>query len=138
MGGWRIVPGSGEFVLVEHIEGDENHDWYNKGLQNETGTGISWRARTEHKAGGHSGKIKWAIKCKVARNVVETTMQPDDVPMTWAMSKVFPYPAGKWKAIWTSFDGRPREYNSTNLEHAMFQINATGDSLTVKTFDSAQ
>src|SRR5206468_1497545 len=31
--GWRVVPNSGHFILDRHIEGDEGHDWYNKGLQ---------------------------------------------------------------------------------------------------------
>jgi len=136
--GWRVVPHSGYFIMVEHREGDEGHDWYNKGLQTENDTTVVWRARTEHKAGpfgtGHSGKIKWQIGCKVARTVTTNGTADETVPLQWGMSKILDYPAGSWKAVWKRYDKASPEFNSTNLENALFQISATGDSFTIKTF----
>lgn len=132
--GWRIVPNSARFDLVEHIEGVEGHDWYNMGYQGGSDVEVIWRARTERKHIGSSGKIRWRIACRIARDVPTSADVPEEVPLTWGMSRVFSYPAGKWKATWTRFDGAVQEYQQTDLDSFFFKIEATGDSFRVITY----
>lgn len=132
--GWRIVPGSGRFELVQHIEGSEGHDWYNKGFQGGNDREIVWRARTEHKTFGSSGKIRWRIACTIARKVPTSTAVAEDIPVTWSMSRIFSLPAGSWKLTWTRFDGAVSEINRTDLSSKLLTVEATGDSFKVNTY----
>jgi hypothetical protein len=132
--GWRIVPNSAAFELVEHIEGVEGHDWYNMGYQGGSDTEVIWRARTERKHIGSSGKIRWRIVCHIARNVTTTPTVKEDVALTWALTRSFDYPAGQWKATWTRFDGASRDITKTDIDSSYLQIVATGDSFRLTTF----
>jgi hypothetical protein len=132
--GWRIVPGSGRFELVQHIEGTEGHDWYNKGFQNGNDREIVWRARTEHKTLGSSGKIVWRIVCSIARKVKTSTVVDEAIPLTWSMSRIFSLPAGTWKLTWTRFDGAVSEINKTDLSSKLLTVEGTGDSFRVITY----
>ena len=132
--GWRIVQSSGYFILDKHNEGDEGHDWYNKGLQGQNDRSVIWRVRTEHKGMGSSGKIIWGIGAQVSRVVTETVQIPETVPLTWGMQKILNYPPGKWKAVWKRFDGRELEYNKTDLSNSFLQFSADDNSVTLITF----
>jgi hypothetical protein len=132
--GWRIVPNSARFDLVEHIEGVEGHDWYNMGYQGGSDAEVIWRARTERKHAGSSGKIRWRIVCHIARDVTTMPTVNEDVTLTWALARSFDYPAGKWKATWRRFDGASRDITKTDIDSSYLQIIATGDSFRLTTF----
>jgi hypothetical protein len=132
--GWRIKPNTAHFDLVRHIEGVEGHDWYNMGYQNGSDVEVIWRARTERKHIGSSGKIQWRIVCTIQRNVPVTVNVPEEIPPVWSMSRTFDYPAGKWKLIWTRFDGAVHEFNSTDVNSNFVKVNASGDSLRLSTY----
>jgi hypothetical protein len=132
--GWRVVSGSASFELVQHIEGTKDHDWYDKGFQNGNDQQVIWRVRTEHKSFGSSGKIKWRIKCRITRNVTTSPTVAEEIPMSWAMSRLFEYPAGQWRLVWTRFDGTTREFNQTDVQSSFLKVHATGSSVQILTF----
>jgi hypothetical protein len=132
--GWRVVSGSASFELVQHIEGAKDHDWYDKGFQNGNDQQVIWRVRTEHKSFGSSGKIKWRIKCRITRNVTTSPTVAEEIPMSWAMSRLFEYPAGQWRLVWTRFDGTTREFNQTDVQSSFLKVHATGSSVQILTF----
>jgi hypothetical protein len=135
--GWRIIPNTWRFELVQHIEGVEGHDWYNMGYQTSSDVEVVWRARTERKHAGSSGKIVWRIACNVGRTVQVPSNVQTNVPLTWDMSQNFRYPPG-WKLTWTRFDNAKHDFTKTDLDNSLLRVSATGTDFTVITFGQAQ
>lgn len=132
--GWTIQPGTARFDLVERMEGVEGHDWYNMGYQRGSDIEVVWRARTERKHAGSSGKIKWRIACKIIRTVTTEIEVSDEVQISWGTSRIFNYQAGKWKIIWTRFDGYIQEFDRSYFESSFLKIDATGDSVRISAY----
>jgi hypothetical protein len=132
--GWRIVPNTWRFELVRHIEGVEGHDWYNMGYQGSSDIEVIWRARTERKHIGSSGKIMWRIGCTIARTVQVAANVDTNVPLSWAMSENFKYNIDQWKLTWTRFDGAKRDITKTDLASDFLRVTANGTDFTIATF----
>jgi len=132
--GWSVDHNGLAFDLVDE-QGDKEHDWWDKGLQELGDTKVVWRARTEHHGMGTSGKIHWRVKGSLMRTVSKPTPSaPEDTHLGWDTNKIFNYSSGEWKVIFDRFDGSTTEYNSTDLTSPFLKLKASGSNFEILTY----
>jgi hypothetical protein len=132
--GWHLVPNSAHFVLNRHIEGTQNSDWFDEGPQDQSDISACWKVKTLHKSWGSSGKVQWSISAQVTKTDTSTTDKDEVVPLKWASSEIYSYPAGTWKIKYANFSGGTTEITATDLTSSLVKVVAPGSSVSIQTY----
>jgi hypothetical protein len=138
--GWRIRRGSGAFVLNRQLEGTQNADWKDLGLQNESDRSVCWRALTVHggsgatESGNASSKIMWRISARIWREVSDPDLASESVDLAWGSKHYFKYAAGTWKLRYSRIGGSTKELESSDLSNPLIKVSSDASSVTISVY----
>ncbi len=128
--GWKILRGSHR-VEIHHNKGATSLQ-----LEIETETEIAYRAMTFYrKSKKDCGELRFTLFFTEYRTQDLAPIQTS-VELKWNESKLFGYPPGTWKVIFTPFDSTfEREFLSPSNHDPFININSEGEGLRISTKD---
>jgi len=128
--GWYVDAKSVE-ISIKHREGD----WRNNGNTSSLAAAC-WNITTVHHNVGPSGKVHFTIKFMQMKAVTKFEPLPTQTAQIgWGSTKTFDVPpSGSWKAVYTQFDGKRIDINSSVFDNPYLTIQTSGNRVLFKTF----
>ncbi|MBP7074160.1 MAG: hypothetical protein KBA81_02105 [Rhabdochlamydiaceae bacterium] len=131
--GWKVLHGSHQ-VQIHHNKGATTLQ-----LEIENDAEVAYRAGTYYrKSKKECGELRFTFSFSEYR---EHNPDPVKTPveLQWNESKLFDYPPGTWKVIFTPFDSKfEREFLSPHIDDPFININSEEQGLRISTKDPAK
>jgi hypothetical protein len=132
-GGWHVVRNTSVFKVFS-AQGD-----WSQSFVSDDGDRVQYNVTTIHHgfSGGSSGSVDFRILFKETTTQVTNNSVTETMDLEWGDSKTFNYPAGTWKIIFTSFDGKHFEITGSGVPNPFLDVKNQEGSMVVSTKDPA-
>jgi hypothetical protein len=129
--GWHVVRGSTSFKVFS-AQGD-----WSQSFVSDDADRIQYSVTTIHHGAGVSGSVDFRILYKETTTQVKNGSTSENMDLEWGDSKSFSYPAGSWKIVFTSFDGKHFEITGSDQTNPFLDVKNLNGSMVVSTRDPA-
>lgn len=114
--GWHVVRNTSNFVIFSS-QGDQSHSFVSDDADR-----VQYNVTTIHHGAGSSGSIDFRITFTESTTQTQSVSKTESMSLNWGDSKAFNYPAGSWKLVFTSFDGRHFEMTGSENDNPFITI----------------
>jgi hypothetical protein len=130
---WHVVRNTSSFKVFS-AQGDWSHTFVSDDADR-----VQYNVTTIHHGltGGSSGSVDFRIYFNETTTQTTTSLVPETMSLEWGDSKTFNYPAGTWKIVFISFDGKHYEFTESSKTNPFLDITNGEGSMIVSTKNPA-
>jgi len=129
--GWHVVRGTSS-LKVFSAQGD-----WSQTFVSDDADRVQYNVTTIHHGIGSSGSVDFRILFQETSSAVNIASHTDALSLEWGDSKSFNYPAGTWKIVFTSFDGKHYEITGSETTNPFIDVTNQEGSMIVSTKNPA-
>lgn len=131
--GWSCDRNSVSYIF-SRCEGGQNSSWWDLGNQSSS-TYVGWKFRTERHHIGTSGKLTVDLHYTRNKTVSESqTTSSGATSLSWGDSKALSIdPQATWKIVYHQFDGKTKEFVSSDDTNPYLKIKTIGNQVQIIT-----